>query len=111
MATMNQNMAVVATSVASLEFSLKRLLSEPSDSGQVAKKQKTSSENEDDSDVSSHSDSAELRAIMAPKETTSKSTDESSGLLSQIASDFNDEEDTSRAVTDKLAEIVNKRFY
>ena len=47
---------------------------------------------------------------MAPKETTSKSTDESSNLLCQIASDFNDEEDTSRAVTDKLAEIVNKRF-
>ena len=47
---------------------------------------------------------------MAPKETTSKSTDESSNLLCQIASDFNDEEDTSRAVTNKLAEIVNKRF-
>ena len=69
-----------------------------------------SNENEDDSDVSSHSDSAELRAIMMPKETTNKSTDESSDLLSQIASDFNDGEDTSRAVTYKLAEIVNKRF-
>ena len=105
---MNQNMAVVATSVASLESCLKRLRSEPRNSGQVAKKQKTS--NEDDSDVSLHSDSTELRAIMAPKETTSKSTDESSDLLSQIASNFNDKEGTSRAVTDKLGEIVNKCF-
>ena len=40
MATMNQNMAVVAISVASLESSLKRLRSEPSNSGHVTKKNK-----------------------------------------------------------------------
>ena len=39
-------------------------------------------EHEDDNDVLSHSNSAELQAIMAPRKTTSKSTDESSGLLS-----------------------------
>ncbi len=46
---------------------------------------------------------------MAPKANTTKSA-ESSDLLSQIASDFNEDEDTSAGVTEKLAKIVNKRF-
>jgi hypothetical protein len=41
---------------------------------------------------------------------TSKPTVESSHLLSQIASDFNKDEDTSVGVTEKLAEILNKHF-
>ena len=65
---------------------------------------------DDESDASLYSDSAQLRAIMAPKVNTSKSTAESSDLLSQIASDFNEDEDTSAGVSEKLAEIVNKRF-
>ena len=72
-----------------------RQRSEPSNSGQVAKNppppssgsnvqisNKNVDEQEDDSDVLSHSNSAVLQTIMAPRETTSKSTDEFSGLLS-----------------------------
>ncbi|CAB4038826.1 Hypothetical predicted protein, partial [Paramuricea clavata] len=47
---------------------------------------------------------------MAPKDETTTSTVEPSNLLSQIASDFDEDENTSGAVTEKLAEIVNKRF-
>ena len=64
----------------------------------------------DKSDSSSHSDSAGLRAIMAPKDETTTSTAEPSNLLSQIESDFDEDENTLGAVTEKLAEIVNKRF-
>ena len=41
---------------------------------------------------------------------TTKSAVESSHLLSEIASDFNKDEDTSVGVTEKPAESVNKRF-
>jgi hypothetical protein len=47
---------------------------------------------------------------MAPKANTTTSMTGSSDLLGQIASDFNDNENTSAGVTEKLAEIVNKRF-
>jgi hypothetical protein len=47
---------------------------------------------------------------MAPKDETTTSTVKPSNLLSQIASDFDEDENTSGAVTEKLAEIVNKRF-
>ncbi len=47
---------------------------------------------------------------MARKANTSKSTADSLDLLCQIASDFNEDEDTSAGVSEKLAEIVNKRF-
>ena len=118
MASMNENMAAVASSFALLGSSLKRSRDESNSSSQTNKKQKTSNDptidddqhTGDESDHSPHSDSAELRAIMAPKDETTTSTVEPSNLLSQIASDFDEDENTSGAVTEKLAEIVNKRF-
>ena len=118
MASMNENMVAVASSFALLGSSLRRSRDESNSSSQTNKKQKTSNDptidddqhTGDESDHSSHSDSAELRAIMAPKDETTTSTVEPSNLLSQIASDFDEDENTSGAVTEKLAEIVNKRF-
>jgi flagellar motor protein MotB len=118
MNSMNENMAAVASSFALLGSSLKRSRDESNSSSQTNKKQKTSNDptidddqhTGDESDHSSHSDSAELRAIMAPKDETTTSTVEPSNLLSQIASDFDKDENTSGAVTEKLAEIVHKRF-
>ncbi len=74
MVTMNQNMAARASSVASLGGALKRFHTE-SNSNQPSKKQKSNSnviieddhQTVDEIDASSCSDSAQLRAIMAPK--------------------------------------------
>ncbi|CAB3987997.1 Hypothetical predicted protein [Paramuricea clavata] len=118
MNSMNENMAAVASSFALLGSSLKRSRDESNSSSRTKKKQKTSNDptidddqhTGDESDQSSHSDSAQLRAIMAPKDETTTSTVEPLNLLSQIASDFDEDENTSGAVTKKLAEIVNKRF-
>lgn len=114
---MNENMAAVASSIALLGSSLKRSHDEPNSSSQSNKKRKMGNgptlDNDqrtgDESDNSSHSDSAELGAIMAAKETT-KWTAESSNLLSQIPGDFDNDENTIFAVNEKLAEIINKRF-
>ena len=118
MTSMNENMAAVASSVALLGSNLKRSRDDSPDNSRPNKKQKTRNDptcndeqhSGDESDSSSHSDSAELRAIMAPKDKATTSTAESSNLLSQIANDFDEDEHTSCAVTEKLAEIVNKRF-
>ena len=118
MTSVNDNMAAVASSVALLGSTLKRSRDESPGNSRPNKKQKTRNDptcnddqhTDDESDSSAHSDSAELRAIMAPKDETNTSTAESSNLLSQIASDFDEDENTSCAVTEKLAEIVNKRF-
>ncbi|XP_028404120.1 uncharacterized protein LOC114526805 [Dendronephthya gigantea] len=118
MTEMNKNMAAVASSVASLGSSLKRVRDDSSSDSHHNKKQKTGiapnieddPHTGDESDAASYSDSAVLRAIMAPKDDTPKSMVESSDLLSQIASDYNDDEDTSNDITEKLAEIVNNRF-
>jgi flagellar motor protein MotB len=118
MNSMNENMAAVASSFALLGSSLKRSCDEFNSSSQKKREKKRSNEptTDDDqhtgheSDYSSHSDSAEFRAILAPKDETTTSTVKPSYLLSQIASDFDEDENTSGAVTEKLAEIVNKRF-
>ena len=106
-------MAAVASSVALLGSSLKRSHDEPNSSSQSNKKREMGNDptldndqhTGDKSDNSLHSDSAELGAIMAAKETT-KWTAESLNLLSQIASDFDNDENILSVVTEKLAEIV-----
>jgi hypothetical protein len=47
---------------------------------------------------------------MAPKYETTTSTVESSNLLSQIASDFDEDENTLGTFTENPVEIVHKRF-
>ena len=47
---------------------------------------------------------------MAPKYETTTSTVESSNLLCQIGSDIDEDENTLGAFTEKLVEIVHKRF-
>ena len=86
MTSMNENMAAVASSVALLGSNLKRPRDDSPDNSRPNKKQKTRNDptcndeqhSGDESDSSSHSDSAELRAIMAPKDKATTSTAESS---------------------------------
>ena len=76
MTSMNENMAAVASSVALLGSNLKRSCDDSPDNSLPNKKQKTRNDRTcndeqhrgDESDSSSHSDSAELRAIMVPKD-------------------------------------------
>ena len=96
--SINENMVAMASSVALLGSNLKRSCDDCPDNSRPNKKQKTRNDptcNDEqhpgnESDSSSHSDSAELRAIMLPKDKATTSTAEPSNLLSQIANDFDD---------------------
>ena len=110
MTSMNENMAAVASSAALLGSNLKRSRDDSPDNSRPNKKQRTRNDptcNDehhpgDESDSSSHSDSAELRAIIETKDKATTSTAEPSNLLSQIANDLDEDEHTSCAVTEKM---------
>ena len=115
--TMNDKMEAMATNVASLGSSVKRLQERSQSSSSPKKKRRTRCDSNNDNDESDASigstvsDSAVLRAIVAPTaESHHQSADPPSDLLSEIAADFSDAEDTSGVINKKLAEIVNRRF-
>ena len=116
---MNDKMTAMLDSMSWTGTSLKRLYDACVTSSRLSKKKKTkvaeaSADEEvvqgygDESDSSS--DSSTLRK-MAPKITDlRKSTEPSDKLLDEIAEDFEDDENTTTAVTQKLGDFVNKRF-